>query len=516
MICVPLNEYKDLPKRIRKECPEIYINFKYISILEKYLTDIFNKVKDRIESEYVDINRGWHESNGVTKFDDSVNGIEYLRQLGIIYDGNNTAPIVRVDDKIDKRWEYFNDGKRFINVGKKGKEITAIYLFGFLGFAKYWIEKAMIQCHFVLYVCGMTNSLKTSVVQCVTNVFEQDVRKKNLRFTGTRASILDYISTHQDDTILVDDFSNTEVTSKKNSREMIETILRVAGDDMIPTKMGSSGEIHYRNFRCAIVMTGETEADLSKSSQLRMMKVNVDRNTFDGYELRRFQENPQIMRVHLAQFILFLEEYGNAMIPKMKERIQSMRETFRNEFEPRFVDTIVVYKLLIMLWGEFGRWAGYDSAMLYEESERFEEHILDIMRQNESYCKFLNPGIQFIYAMEKIIVSDAKAMIACSEEVFNLDDKAYVGFYEQGEEVMWLKFDNMYKMVRAYWQGLGIDFISTTKQVKESLCQCGLIRTTQNSRGGIDYTIKAKKGRRQRMVVFYVKKYKKILEENEV
>ena len=514
-ICVKECDYKDLPKKIRRECLDIHINSKYTNVLEKYLTDKFCKVKDTIANENININRGWCEKNDVVKFEDSAHNLKYLKSIGINCGEGNTAPIVNINDDFDERWKYFIVWRRFIEIGKKGKEITAIYLFGFLGIAKYWLEKAMVPCHFVLYVCGVTNSLKTSVVQCITNVFEQDMSKKNLRFTGTRASILDYISTHQDDTILVDDFSNTESASKKTSKEAIETILRVVGDDMIPTKMNSSGEISFRKIRCAIAMTGETEADLAKSSQLRMMKINVDRNTFDCIALRYIQENPLIIQEHLAAFIRFLESKGNDMVSKMKERIPNVRERLRYKYEPRFIDIIAVFEMLIMLWYEFGKWSGEDFATLADKAEIFEKHILELMTQNENYCKFLNPGVQYIYALDKIITSDTKTKIADSEEVFNQDEIAYIGFYEnEGNELLWLKYDSMHKLVRSFWQGLGRDFLATPKQVKESLCQSGLIKTVKNSRGGIDYTMKAKKGRRQRMVVLYVDKCKRVLEES--
>lgn len=508
-------KYKDVFKEIRRKLPETTYSNSMNDVYGDYLADVYCISKNEWKEFTLYAKRGWRKLSEGIKYETGIMDPDILRKLGIHIYEYSTAPIPNMDD-IDSMDKYsiFIHGSKFLEVGMHNKEIVTIFLFSHIGYLMGCMESINFPCQFLLYISGRTNSYKTSVAKVVTNVFETAPDKKAIRYNSTIASLYEYISKNMDGMILIDDYSHTEQRTQKDSLQKGELIVRAVGDGIIPTKLNSQGDVCHRRVRVGVIATGETDLDLGASSQLRMFKINFSEDKCNKNMLSEFQRQPEIMRNYFALFLKFLEENTRKLCEHAGDLIWNYRSEYKGELEPRQVDMVIWFKILIYTWEKFGEWAGMDAGTIFDQGEMFEKKIMELVHYNEENSRLAKPAIRFIYALSKLIATDKRVIIAENENAFVQHEKEYLGFYAHNDcDEIWLDFDTAYKMVKNYWRNLDHEFMVTGKQVKESLYEVGLIRTSINSRGRTDFVMRARKGTRRYMLVIFKDKYDRALEE---
>lgn len=507
--------FSEVYKYIKREYPNIYMRPHTNDIMVRYSSCVYTKYKKNWKNYTVDLDGGWFEDGDAFYYNRRNYDKKILEVIGNRFSGYISPPILDYDFSLDDtRWKIFSAGARFLEVGNYNKEISTMFLFSHMGFFMFFLEKIGIPCHFLLYVYGVSNSLKTAVTSCLVNVFENDTNKRMMRGSSTKASAYEYIYRQQDNSGGFDDVSNTERSSQNQNMEIFESIARVTGDGNIPGKMNSYGGVCHRKSRCAVIFTGETEFEMAKSSVLRVLMLAVNKGSFDGDRLFLYQRKPEIMQQYFSMFIKFLEEYGKKLIYGNEEKIYELRKKYRDKYEPRHVDMIVVFNLLIDAWGKYGVWACEDRGKIEKMQSLLRESILNIIQSNSDKCKLSEPSIRFIYGLIQILNSDSRMKIAENEDIYIQNESLYIGFWDKtSDKKLWLNFNLIYKAVKMFWSGMEMDFMSTSIQIKESLNNEGLIKTAKNSKGGTDYVIKQRKGRRSRMLVLFYDKCMEKLEE---
>ena len=495
--------------------PETTYNNSMNDVYEVYLTDVYYISQNEWKEFTLYAKRGWRKLPEGIKYETGIMDPSIPRKLGIHIYEYSTAPIPNMDNvDIMGRYNIFIRGSKFIEVGMRNKEIITIFLFSHVGYLMGCMESINFPCQFLLYISGRTNSYKTSVAKVVTNVFETAPEKKAIRYNSTIASLYEYIKKHMDGMILIDDYSHTEQRTQKDSLQKGELIVRAVGDGIIPTKLNSQGDVCYRRVRVGVIATGETDLDLGVSSQLRMFKINFSEDKCNKNMLSEFQRQPEIMRNYFALFLKFLEENSRKIYEYAGDLIWNYRSEYKGELEPRQVDMVIWFKILIYTWEKFGEWAGMEAGTIFDQGEMFEKKIMELVHYNEENSRLAKPAIRFIYALSKLIATDKRVIIAENENAFVQHEKEYLGFYAHNDcDEIWLDFDTAYKMVKNYWRNLDHEFMVTGKQVKESLYEVGLIRTSINSRGRTDFVMRARKGTRRYMLVIFKDKYDRALEE---
>ena len=512
-ICVKIENYKEVFKIIKSRFPSRHAKVNMNDENGEYLTAVHQISEQTCRHTCLIADRGWFDQLGKVRYEPGIMNTKLLHELGLnLYDYSQASIPELRDLSTGEAREIFKSGYKFLSVGRGRKEIVAIYLFAHIGALIYWMESINYPCRFLLYIYGRTNTGKTSVAELITNVFERDHSKKIFRFSGTRAAVYEYISKNRDNVVLIDDYSHTEKRTQKNNLEIAELLLRAVGDGVIPAKMNNQGGVCHRKVRTAVMMTGETELELPLSSQLRLFSIRWLDNIVDKVELSEFQRKTDILRKYYALYLRFLTECG----PKIREWADGKILNFRRDIawvlEPRQVDIAVWFKIVIHVWREFGKWVGEDAEELYNISENFEKDIIELLEINKERCKMAKPSTKFVHALFHMIDNDKRLLIADNEDLFIMNEKIYLGFYTNNNE-LWLDFDSAYKFVKQYWRDMGEDFMSTERQVKESLSEAGLIWYARNSKGRIEYVKKAKKGHRRRMLVLYIDKCAKVMEE---
>ena len=159
-----------------------------------------------------------------------------------------------------------------------------------------------------LMLIGSSGMLKTATVREIFNVFVP----RNSRLTSVRSTEASlHVMTEKsfDDTLVIDDFnregSKQEISQKTKN---IQTLVRSYSDKSPRVKYGGNDDVKKYSIRGGLVITGETNMTGElKSGMVRYIKILVE-TSFNGEFLKKFQDNPEIMRFFFSEFIRFLED----------------------------------------------------------------------------------------------------------------------------------------------------------------------------------------------------------------
>lgn len=470
----------------QKTHPEItYFSSGSANILEEYLSDIAIHDIDTRKICYSYLKTGWKKT---------AYRVEY--KLG--------------EDNFYKNWQIpdctlkdhrkiFLDGLSFLNLSNEKMVINSMFLFAHVGFLKYWTQLADFDIAAVLFIRGTTGSFKTTVASEIFNIFQENKTQRYVQFNGSSwAGISKCLLAAQDNSLIIDDFSNTEGVNAKNSTTLMEKIIRAVGDERLSTKMSVGGKnLQNGKIRTSIVITGEDSPSLGLSSNLRMITVPVERGTFSKENLTIFQKKRDIMPMYFSLFIRFLTEYGNNYVEYVKNVIYSYRLDYSNKFsEPRFLEMAVLFHLTADVIYKFGAWCGVEMSSEYES---FLTEIDNLIAYNENSIIVEKPEIKFLKALEAVLDKEANAVLAKNEIIFNENPILYVGFKEEETDTIWLDFDKARNLVANFWAKRGSAWLTTDRRIKEILDQNGLI--LKDSDGLLK---RAKKGNRKRYLVIKI------------
>ena len=285
----------------------------------------------------------------------------------------------------------------------------------------------------------------------------------------------------------------------------LEDIIRIVGDGIMPSKM-NDGSALLRSIRVSIILTGETDGNLSHSSALRCLRIHAKEGDFDGGKLAEYQGTDRMSR-YFALIIMLLEQYGDTtLVNYINENLQIARKQFENFGARRMVDAAAILSMVASFLCFLGKCLDMDEEEVTILQQRFYESICAIISENAHESKKLSPAIGFVYALGQLLDQIDEALVAANEMAYTTNEAKYLGFRDNDKR-LWLKFDKAYKLVLRYWKEQGKDFLSTSKQIKEDLAKKGLIQTATNSRGRTDYVRRSKQAPRKWFTVFYEDKF---------
>lgn len=486
---IPKEKMKDIFDLIRREFGDAFILTNVHEVLELYRTDVFRKSMESWEIVKVAARRGWINMDGTISY--APGDDDYYR----------SAPIPEVRDfTIEERRRIFMEGSRFLDVGRRGATIAAVVAFAHLGFSNFWLERIGIPCQFALFLHGETGSGKTQIGRAITNVFELERRKKNLRFSATDASFAEMVEMVQDACILVDDFSATQSDVQRDAIRKLEKHLRVAGDRDLPAKM-RHGRLHQSTLRSVILMTGETEAaGLAKSSALRAISVQLHKEEVDWSVLTSFQEDNERIKLYFAAYIAFLEAQMPSRLEEFRGKAKRLRAESSTLREARLRDAGIVFGLQGQLIRDFALWMGLTPEEASEAIAPFGK-IEEILRDNARAARLLTAAERFLLAFQQVLNEYPGSLIAENEAEYAADEGAYVGFNDA--DTIWVHFEKAAGFIKKYYRQQGEEVVISPSQIKKQLCEAGILLANKNSKGTMDFVHRARKGSRKRMIVLY-------------
>lgn len=500
---IPVEKYKQAYPILRKDFPGIFFADANAAAMEAYLTDTFNKSRKHMK-RIVDVeSSGWMEINGV---------ISYWKGSG------EHCASMDIPAVASMRYnEIFQRGLRFLFVGKNQWQICLIWLYAHLGYMLYWMKRSSAVSMFVLYIKGRTGSLKTSAVRELSNVFDHDRGHATTRMTSTRASIATVLSNLRDTCICVDDYSNSNIRDSRSSEDNAEFVIRSVGDGILPEKMNvrDFSKAVRKTVRSAVVMTGEEKLSLGASSMLRVIEIPIDEHTFSGEALRIFQEDSEILRCYFALFVQYLKGHGHKITTAYPLLQNDYREGYARTYDAkRYIDAAVLFRVAKDVLAGFSSFCG---VTLPENLLRqLEDSIATGIMHNSKEASAQKPEQRFLTALMEVIDTSQSSKVADDEDCYVDNETAFIGFWEDKKRFLWLRWDCAISIVQAYYKRLGDVWMTKETTLKERLLQLGLSKGKRKNQGAAnnEYLVRAKKGKRTRMLVLQMENVHHYMEEN--
>jgi hypothetical protein len=247
-----------------------------------------------------------------------------------------------------------------------------------------------------------------------------------------------------------------------------------------------------------------------------MLKVPVERGTFDQKVLTGFQENPAIITNFMALYVKFLAGNGTRLVQRLKPLYFQLRDKYAGLGVARYADSAAVLELQANLLCQFGLAYGLEKAELDELFAKLVAGIETLANRQAVETIGNKPVKKFLTALfEK---GYGGTGIADNPSAYNANPDAYVGVRTciKGVAVFCILQDAAFKRVRTYWQNMGRPFTVSDKAIKEKLASENLIRFTPRSNNrSAEYTFHIPGlPSRTRMMIYYIENIDKYLEEN--
>ena len=321
----------------------------------------------------------------------------------------------------------------------------------------------------------------------------------------------------KDQVCVIDDFSNTEASSRKQSENNAEYVIRAVGDGIFPGHM--SVKDFSRPVRqdvcCIAVLTGEEELGLGLSSDYRTIVVPVIEDTFDPQVLTRFQQNRSIVQCYFALFIEFLTDYGAQIAQSASDWLGRYRTELGDSLKlPRLIDAAAVLCIQADIWAQFAAYCGMEGASI--QKVHMQEAVVRLVHANVAVSREKAPEVRFLFALWQSLGTKPQSGLAEDERAYAENEAGFIGFRERAEGLIWLRFNDAWMLVTRYYQGLGEAWLAKEGTVKKLLLHKGLSDGTLAPAGksGNAYLRRARLGSRKRMLVLNEEAVEKLLNEN--
>ena len=177
LIEIPSKNYKTLFKKIREQFRDIQLSAQNIDALDEYLSKVNQRdakgdaldLPHEIRSLYI----GWLTTNDHPKY----------------YLGDDAFYKEYFWPKVtnERRTEIFNAGFGFREVGHFNNVIETLFLFAHVAYTNYFLDAAGCPMRTLLFLKGRTNSLKTSTVSAIANIFSTNLHDCGIRLSSTSA-----------------------------------------------------------------------------------------------------------------------------------------------------------------------------------------------------------------------------------------------------------------------------------------------------------------------------------------
>lgn len=334
---------------------------------------------------------------------------------------------------------------------------------------------------FLLFLCGRTGSMKTSVSLALYRIFAEQPTSPTANFKDTEVALEIKLGEGNGMVVLVDDYRPpvTAVDGKSNLSKL-ESIVRAVGDRIAKSRSNAElGKAKEFLPTSCVVVTGE-DLGGTQSSQNRMLIVPINKGDINGKLLKRFQDDPSLITTHMGYFLEWAGTNADAIIDFIKANFDRERSYFAQSLrEPRVVDTAVTLMLTARILHTYGDSIGaIDKGSGIQQLAEWRSAILQACIHSEGVCKEQDPVAMYLQAF--FDMWDRKE-IEVARDIKAHEAGKHIG-YANGEH-LWLWHHELYNRVCRYWQRSGVVFPLTEGKVHEHLEAAGLIRVTYETRG---------------------------------
>ena len=307
---ITLADLNRLMKILEQQHPEYHLyldsNRPY-ELFKQYLMELYERTADKLPLETVYQNAGWNLTPNNSRYYYSGNDVRYCYSEFRLSNDVCFFP----NDLIN--WEL-----GLMNIGPDEIMIPLI-LHSHFGYTLQLFEAAGYNEQYVMALIGESGSKKTSLARVMFSLFGDAL----INFTSTDRAIELALIQRQHSTLILDDLPSGK---DKFLAEKFEKLLRQLGDSTGRKKSINSGsELESVSTLCAVILTTETDIDaLSKSSKLRTLALNIERNSLNSAAPAMYQQEAE--QAKLTGNFSTLEKYMTFYINYLAENYQPIVE----------------------------------------------------------------------------------------------------------------------------------------------------------------------------------------------
>lgn len=506
---VQSDKIQDIVQLILRRIPQAYVNDD-LTKAAAYIATYLRKKLDTAPREIIYCRPGWEKLSGNMVY---VHDGVLPPAAGIHY---QTGKIIPSDQSMSPQ-EAFQALLEFFKISDNILKVLPIVLFAYLGPLWSIFNEASFPPHFLLFVNGITGSLKTALCAPVFNIFNQP-QAIEATFRDTATGLELKMGQAKDRVLLVDDFCPAVTgTQLSEMTKALEMLIRFYGDGVSKTRSTATLERMKENRPeglCCI--TGE-DLGGTHSSLLRCVIVTIGKNTLNGERLHPFQEHPALWTTNFYYFLQWVGNNSTPIIASIQSEFLELRRKFSQGLrEKRLADSgaflYLTGTLLINYGTVIGVFPHEDTPRLLSELERM---LRITLQESEDISREENPIRMYLFALfEQIRLG--KLVVANSREQFSRSVADYDGF--QDKDVLWLNPDRTYNAVCRYYSSLKKRFSASKKRVHAMLYEAKVIRVQIEKRSDgdkVNYLWKTSFPGRPRMLLINNGRVAEIMENEE-
>ena len=472
-----------------------YNAYKY---LDRYISESAKFVKEEIEYKQV----GWRNING--KY-------VYLHGRGAI--GCNDINIHgdrNYNIEIDNRYSNFEDILLLTKICRNDEKSIFMFVYLHLSVLKELFSLAGAEPKFVLWIYGLTGSMKTSVSKIFFNLFNRGKDMKiSATFKDTQAALELKAFEHKDCSLLIDDYHpSSSYIEKKDMESKASNILRMYGDGI---SKGRSNKYMQKQKvyppRGLCVITGE---DLigGESTIARYVGIEVNREEFDKTILSFHQENPLLVSTYMNYFIEWVSCKFEDIRSYIEINFSNIRNNFSNEFNhPRLGEVYSILNITVNIIFIYFECLNYSSEFLKKEEWLYK--LANVIREHEKNNLNEDPAIMYLIALKELICSGQVKVNSIKDDNKN---NYFIGY--EDEEKYYLIPKIAFEKIKKFWKGLDKEFPVGETAVNKALEKINAIEVSKERNSGketIRRTKKIKIGNKSiRVLVVYKSIYNKL------
>ena len=471
--------------------------YKYLKV---YIAEQFKNISTEIQYTHV----GWRmiEDKFVYLHGGGVIGNYHLNIKG------DKEKTVRVNYSINKE-NALRETIDMINISYNEAKTLPLLLYSHLAVIREIYVQAGYQPKFIMWIYGLTGSMKTSVSKVFFNLFNRERDYISSTFKDTKTAVEIKAFEYKDSILLLDDYHpTTSSIEKREMQSLASHVLRIYGDGISKSRSNKNLE-KAREYppRGLCVITGEDIID-GESSVARFIGIEVCPGDYRSDVLSYYQNNTLIYSTHMYYFIEWVSENFNEMIAYIREKFLIYRNNILSFFRhKRLADSYtflyLTYEILIAYCNSV---KNHNINDLFYNCEYIKNILIDTIKLHEQSTVKQDPAILYLLAIQELIQSKRCKVI---EKNKPNNEKSIIGYKD--DEFYYLIPNLSYSNVIEFWKRQNIEFPVTSDRVNKALHELNVIKTNVEG-NSIKRTIKVSiNGERKRYLVIHRESMDKIL-----
>lgn len=333
---------------------------------------------------------------------------------------------------------------------------------------------------FVVWVQGMTQSMKSSFSAVVLNHFGKGFTKNNMP-----ASFKDtYVNTDRkgfllkDSLLVVDDFHpSTSKAESQKMHSMAQKILRAWGDRIGRGRGNIDGSIRQTYPpRGMCLVTGEDLPEVGQSGMARYFLVKIKRGDLNKAKLTELQNNTELLTQNMANYIDWLRPQIDDIAKVAGRGLGELRDAFTqcHNLDGRMPETLAFLSLGFEM---FLRYSEFIGAITTEQRlEIFsigQNALVELSCSHAENIKEEQPVSQFLKALNVMLETEQVAIINIGD--VPREGSNVIGYREVGSKYYYLIPDAVYSALVQFYNRQDAKFPVTKTTLWQHLANDGHI-----------------------------------------